>query len=601
MKAELLACILLAGIFFSCNTQPKQTINTTFVSEKPAKLSKNEMQWFTDAKFGMFIHWGPYSIFEGAWKGRQVPVGENAEWIMQKLQIPVNEYRKVAETFNPVHFSADEWTELARTAGMKYLVITAKHHDGFAMYDSDVSDYNIVDYTPYGKDPMKELSAACAEKNIRFCFYYSHREDWDEPYAYGNFWVFETSKQNGYEYESEKAEYFENYLEKKAKPQLKELLTNYGPLGLIWFDRGMYTPEQGYEFIKIIRDIQPKCLVNGRVGNYNLELIGDYQNLSDNGIPTSGVDEYWETPQTLNETWGFSRFDTLWKSPAEVIHRLAEIVSKGGNYLLNIGPKADGTIPSESVEILKEVGKWMEKNSESIYQTTASPLAWHNWGFCTAKDSTLYLHITRWPQNNVVQIDGLITEISAAKTVYNKQNLVVQQNGGHAEINLEGINPDLYNTVIKLELAGLPEVVPLVIPVEKNDTIILDNMTVTTFGKTKKRYNRLGELFISKWNTPQDKASWTVSLKEPGKYKVAITYSVPVQNIGVKYLVQAGNQVLELQTLQTGKEFDFKTFSLGEIAFENTGIIEINVFPAEMLTNDFMYFKSLVFEPVNPE
>jgi len=590
MKPKLITISFLIFILFSCSTSQNQEV---LVSEHPGKLSKEDMQWFTDAKFGMFIHWGPYSIFEGEWNGRQVPVGENAEWIMQKLQIPAEEYRKVAATFNPVKFDADEWTNLAQKAGMKYLVITSKHHDGFAMYDSKVSDYDMVDYTPYGKDPMKALSEKCTEKDIRFCFYYSHREDWDEPYAYGNFWDFETSQQNGYEYELEKADYFEKYLEKKAKPQLKELLTNYGPIGLIWFDRGMYIPEQGYEFIKIIRDLQPKCLVNGRVGNYNLELIGDYQNLSDNGIPASGVDEYWETPQTLNETWGYSRYDTNWKSPAEVIHRLAEIVSKGGNYLLNIGPKGDGSIPEASVRILKEVGNWMDKNSESIYETTASPLALHNWGFCTTKDSVLYLHVCNWPQNNELIINGLQSKIREAHTLVENKKLSFEQSKNQTRVVLEGVTPDPYNTVLKLNLEELPRVTPTIISPGKADTIKLDNMTVSTFGNTKKRYNRRGKLFISKWTTPADKARWILDVQKPGKYKVEITYSAPEKSVEADYNVLIGKKTISAIVEKTGIDFDYKTFNLGEIEFKKPGKSEIIVAPAEKLESDLMYFKSI--------
>ncbi|MDX1283850.1 MAG: alpha-L-fucosidase, partial [Draconibacterium sp.] len=527
----------------------------------------------------------------------QVPVGENAEWIMQKLQVPVEEYRKVAATFNPVKFDAEKWTNLAENAGMKYLVITSKHHDGFAMYDSKVSDYDIVDYTPYGKDPMKALSEKCAEKDIRFCFYYSHREDWDEPYAYGNFWDFETSQQSGYEYELDKAEYFEEYLDKKAKPQLKEILSNYGPIGLIWFDRGLYTPEQGYEFIKIIRDIQPKCLVNGRVGNYNLELIGDYQNLSDNGMPANGVDEYWETPQTLNETWGYSRFDKNWKSPTEVIRRLAEVVSKGGNYLLNIGPKGDGSIPQASIDVLEEVGKWMDKNSESIYETNASPLAFHDWGFCTAKGSVLYLHILNWPENNVVEINGLKTKILEAKTLEENKILDVSQKE-KVEISLENVLPNPHNTVIKLQLEDIPKVSPTVISINSGENVLLDNLSVNISGETKKRYNRRGMLFVSKWNSTEDKAGWFIDIKQAQEYLIKITYSAPAKSIGSTYEINFGDVTQTFNIEDTGIDFDYKTFDLGKINFDKTGIVEISINPEKNMDSDLMYFKSLELIPV---
>jgi len=250
---------------------------------------------------------------------------------MQKLQIPRTTYRELARDFNPVKFDAETWVKLARSTGMKYLVITAKHHDGFAMYDSQVSDYNIIDWTPFDRDPLKELADQCREQNIRFCIYYSHREDWDEPQAYGNTWDFDFNP-------GENLDRFEEYLEAKAKPQVRELIQNYGPFGLIWFDRGLYTQEQAQQFVDLARDLQSDIIINGRVGSYDQELVGDYQNMGDNGMPIGGIEEYWETPQTLNETWGYSQFDHEWKSAKEVIHRLVAIVSQGGNYLLNVGP-----------------------------------------------------------------------------------------------------------------------------------------------------------------------------------------------------------------------------------------------------------------------
>lgn len=565
--------------------------------EHPGRVSKEDIKWWTDAKFGMFIHWGPYAIFEGEWNGRQVPVGENAEWIMQKLEIPAAEYRKVAATFNPIHFDADQWTDLARKAGMKYLVITAKHHDGFAMYDSRISDYNIVDYTPFLRDPMKELSTACKERDIRFCFYYSHREDWDHPYAYGNYWDFETSQQNGYEYEPEKP--FSIYLEEKAKPQLKELLTNYGPIGLLWFDRGLYTRKQGYEFIKLIRDLQPDCIINGRVGHYYQDLIGDYQNLSDNGMPATGVEEFWETPQTLNETWGYSRFDTLWKTPTEIIHRLAEIVSKGGNYLLNIGPKSDGTIPQASVDILLEVGNWMKENHKSIYGTTASPLPVQDWGFCTASDSTLFLHVLQWPEDQQLIVRGLKNRIIEAKRLADNAILNVIQSGTTPLISLTNTVPDPYNTVIALRLDSLPEADPPLLAVSAGDTILLNNMTAWTTGKTVKRYNRKGKLFISKWDSPGDQAAWMIDLEQPGVYSVYITYSAPNSGEGSNFIIEAGLNRLNCFVEKTGASFEYQSFDLGRITFEQAGKMQIKIRPAEDLTGDLMYFKSIELRPLD--
>ena len=214
---------LLVGLKAHTESQAQETTIT----------SEQRLQWFRHDKFGLFIHFGPYSVLAGEWQGQRVPVGSEAEWIMQRFNIPVKDYREVARQLNPVKFHADDWVGLAKAAGMKYLVITAKHHDGFAMYHSRVSQYNIVDWTPFKRDLLKELAIACRKQGIRFCFYYSQREDWDDPDGYGNNWDYDRSKKN-----------FDRYLELKSKPQLNELLTNYGPVGLVWFDRGLETREQ---------------------------------------------------------------------------------------------------------------------------------------------------------------------------------------------------------------------------------------------------------------------------------------------------------------------------------------------------------------------
>ena len=301
----------------------------------------------------------------------------------------------MARGLNPVKFDADEWVKLAKTAGMKYLVVTAKHHDGFAMYHSQVSDYNIVDWTPFKRDPLKELSEACRKRGhpvLRLLL---------APRGLGR----SRRLRQPLGLRPAKKD-FDRYLEQKSKPQLRELLTNYGPLGLVWFDRGLDTPRQAQDFVNLVRGLQPRCLINGRVGNYGQELMGDYQNMNDNGMPTGGLEEYWETPQTLNGTWGYSKFDQQWKTAGNVIHRLVEIVSKGGNYLLNIGPMGDGTIPPPSVAVLEKVGAWMRKNGESIYGTSACPLAGFPWGRCTVKGEKVYLHVFSWPADAVLRLIG---------------------------------------------------------------------------------------------------------------------------------------------------------------------------------------------------
>src|SRR5215470_5802000 len=261
----------------------------------PAPASQDaKMQWFREAKFGLFIHWGLYAIPAGEWKGQ--PIAGIGEWIMNRAKIPVKEYEKLADQFNPVKFNAEEWVKMAQDAGMKYIVITSKHHDGFAMYHSAVTKYNIVNATPFERDPLKELAAACARHGIRFGFYYSQAQDWHERNGAGNTWDFGPDDQKD----------FDQYLRGKAEPQVKELLTSYGPICLIWFDtpRMMNVGDRGQRFIDIVHQLQPACLIDGRLGKE-----GDYRSMGDNRIPGAVVKGDWEVPATINHTWGFKKDD----------------------------------------------------------------------------------------------------------------------------------------------------------------------------------------------------------------------------------------------------------------------------------------------------
>jgi alpha-L-fucosidase len=328
----------------------------TPASDSPA-AKQARLAWFRDAKYGLFIHWGLYAIPAGEWKGKRIPgIGE---WIMFRTPIPVAEYEQLAKQWNPVKFDAESWVRLAKDAGMKYIVITSKHHDGFALYDSKVSTWDVVDATPFKRDILKELSAACAKHGMPLGFYYSQAQDWHEKNGAGNTWDFGPDEKKDYD----------EYLRGKAEPQVRELLTGYGPVALVWFDTPrMMTAERAQRFTDIVRTLQPNTLIDGRLG-----AAGDYVTTGDNVIPADVQSTAWEVPATLNHTWGYRKDDHDWKSPGDVTFKLIDVVSKGGNYLLNVGPMADGVIPQPSQDVLRTVGRWLKVNGEAVYGAGATP------------------------------------------------------------------------------------------------------------------------------------------------------------------------------------------------------------------------------------
>jgi len=411
------------------------------------------LAWWAEARLGMFIHWGIYAVPAGTWQGQAVP--GLGEWIMHNGRIPLAEYAPLAGQFNPVKFNAREWVGLAKAAGMKYLVITSKHHDGFAMFKS-ANPYNIVDATPYGRDVMADLAEACAEAGIRLCFYYSQDQDWAAPGASGH-WE-EMQDQGWWAYKPD-PERFAQYLEDKVKPQLRELLTHYGPIGLIWFDTPVaITKEQSEMLRDFVHALQPECLVSGRVGHD----VGDYGSLGDNQIPCGPVEGAWETPATLNDTWGFKSYDHNWKSLRDLLYLLVDLTSKGVNYLLNVGPTAEGLIPPESVELLRGLGQWMDINSEAIYGTQPNPYPYEfDWGRITAKGDKLYLLVMDWRAE--LALLGLRNNVKNAYLLTDPAaDLPVTQSHGADQhrltVTLPSAAPDPLVSVVVLELDGAPDV-----------------------------------------------------------------------------------------------------------------------------------------------
>lgn len=315
-------------------------------------------EWFKEAQFGMMIHWGLYSLIAGEWQGRRMPyIGE---WAQQYFRIPNAEYGKLAEIFNPIYFNAEEWVKLAKEAGMQYMVFTSKHHDGFAMYHSKVSKYNIVDATPFKRDVVGELAEACYTHGLKFGLYYSQDLDWNHPdgggYLTGKTWCDNSAWwTNNWDFPDKDAKDYSRCFEEKIKPQVQEILTGYGDLCLIWFDVPFtISPAQTDELYRFVKHYQPDCLINSRIGNG----YGDYTSAGDNEIPDDDKgDMLFETPATLNDTWGYKSFDNNWKSAEEILRIKNHLKERGANYLLNVGPDYLGRIPAPSVDILREVGR----------------------------------------------------------------------------------------------------------------------------------------------------------------------------------------------------------------------------------------------------
>lgn len=445
--------------FALCTTAPAQP-QANFLDE-PAIERDLRMQWWRDARFGMFIHWGLYAVPAGTWEGERIEgIGE---WIMSYANISVEDYEPLVDRLNPVNFDAAEWCGIAADAGQEYLVITSKHHDGFAIFDSAVSDYDIVDRTSFGRDVLAELADACRSEGVALGFYYSIL-DWHHPSQYVD-----------PDAENPQAGHFKNKIhpERKAEylaymnGQIEELVTRYDP-EILWFDGewvDWWTEVDGKNMYNYVRSLKPDIIINNRVGKGRMGMeglsrgpgyAGDFgtpeQQIPATGLP--GVD--WESCMTMNDTWGYKSYDDNWKSAETLIHNLIDIASKGGNYLLNVGPTGEGRIPDESIERLRVMGNWMDVYAESIYMTTASPFEQPSWGRYTKRGpSTLYGHIFDWPAARSVEISAVPVELVGVSllTPGGDVELTFKQNNSGISVQLPDRAPDEIASVVRLEFA----------------------------------------------------------------------------------------------------------------------------------------------------
>jgi alpha-L-fucosidase len=419
------------------------------------------MAWWREAKFGMFIHWGVYSVPAGFYHDQ--PVRGIGEWIMNHGKIPCAEYQAFAKQFDPEKFNADEWVAIAKNAGMKYIVITSKHHDGFAMFDSRVSAWNIVQATPFGRDPLKELAAACRKAGIKLGFYYSQAQDWNNGGA-----------ATGGKWDPAQTHDMDDYIDKIAVPQVKEILSNYGKFpAVLWWDTPTdMNPERAAKLYKAVKELRPNIIMNNRLGGgFKGDTETPEQRIPAKGFP--GRD--WETCMTMNDTWGFKRNDNNWKSTQTLLFNLIDIASKGGNYLLNVGPTSEGLIPEPSIERLGEIGGWMKVNGESIYGSSATVFGGelgdgkkakdgygtdttvssaNDWR-CTTKPKTIYIHLFKWPASQTFVLPGLQSKVKKAYLLGDPKHtaLKFQQTESGVTIDLPSTAPDAIASVLRINIA----------------------------------------------------------------------------------------------------------------------------------------------------
>jgi alpha-L-fucosidase len=527
--------------------------------QAPDPGREKRLAWFREAKFGLFIHFGIYAVPAGRWQGVDYPfIGE---WIMRWAKIPAAQYAGLAKQFNPRKFDAEAIAQLAQDAGMKYVVITAKHHDGFAMYDSKVTPYDIVDATPYRRDPLRALGRAVARRGLKYGFYYSQAQDWHEANAAGNTWDFPTP------HEQRKPD---EYLARKAMPQVKELLRQYGPLGLIWFDTPtLLSKEQVLALEALVRQQQPGTLVNSRLGHG----LGDYRQMGDNMVPSDVYPSDWEVPATLNDTWGWKSADRHWKSAGYLIYRLVDVVSKGGNYLLNIGPAADGSIPPESAERLREVGRWVARHGEAIYGAGHSPYSVEGqpWRI-TTRPGTLYVHLLRWPAGGRFRLPGLKNPVKSAFLLSDPERrpLKLAREGEALVVHLPFDLPDPHVAVLALTIDGAPDVDASLRWDAVRPRITLAAGDSSPHGPHVRFSERDGT--VSGFVEPRDKLQWHLLIKQPGRYRAELEYAADLADAGGQVELTAQGQRLRAAVHDTGAEF--RWIALGTLEAKRASLEE---------------------------
>jgi len=606
MKHFLLLLLLVSSALGEDRAPAREALVPT-AAERDARLG-----WWREARFGMFVHWGVYSGLSGTWGGKAY--GGYGEHIQRMAKIPIPVYRKeVAGAFNPTGFNADEWIRLAKEAGMGYFVITAKHHDGFAMYDSQVSDYNIVKATPFARDPMKELQAACRKHGLKFGFYYSHAFDWGEANGPGNDWDYQNPGGDlllhGANWWSKFPEFLpkaRKYVDEKSIPQLQELIRKYDP-DIIWFDTPhKLPPEENLRILAAVRQAKPSLVVNGRL----VAGCGDYASTCDRPAEFPSRDGDWEGVPTTNESYGYNRNDRSHKPAAHFVRLLAKSAARGGNELMNIGPMGTGQIDQADVAILKGIGAWWKVNGESIRGTTRTPLPVQAWGESTRKGNRLYLHVFQWPTDGNLIVGGLKTQITKAWLLADPgKSLSVTRH----TITVPGNAPDAADSVVALDFADEPQADPVRLLVTNIRQDTLRSFDAKLDGQLKYGPGKSQDAWVTNWTRKDDAVVWPVILAEQATFEVAVVYDAPGavkggkaaegdagkervssnKGAGGTYIVKVGPQSFE-KRVRPGNNV---TERLGTVTLA-PGKHEIRVTAKEITGEELLRLRSILLTPV---
>lgn len=557
---------------------------------KDALQGKDErLAWWRDARFGCFIHWGPYSVLGGEWKGKPNP--GYAEHIMRVNRIPFATYEaEVAAKFHPDAFDANEWVRQIKAAGMRYVILTSKHHDGFALWPSDANPYNIRDTSHFQRDPLKELVEAARAQGIRVGFYYSHAFDWADPNAPGNDWDYDNpgggrNLYGGVDWYNQHPELLpriHKYVEGKAIPQLQELVKRYHP-DILWFDTpGKLPLFEQIAIVKAVRAASPNVVINGRAARGENVNFGDYQNTADRPAelrPTAGD---WEAIPTTNESYGWNKLDNSYKPVSYFVQLLAKAAAKGGNLLLNIGPRGDGTLNPPDVSILKGIGAWMDKNAESIRGTQRTPLDRQAWGDSTRRGDTLYLHVFDWPKDGKLVVGGLRGEVAAAYELTDaakKPLAVAKKTADDMVVSLPATAPDPVDAVVVLKMkpGWSGKAGRLLSPTLTNTLLGFDGTAIGNGfsygdGKTARYY-------VDGLERKGNRVEWKVRADAPGKMKLGLEYSTAATTLpaGAEFVVEYEGQVLRGKIRATETERTMTLTPLGELAIKDTALHTVTV------------------------